>query len=45
MILRDHPGPAALPDGELTEAVVYGYGSDERFLRHLWRDLYGDAAA
>jgi hypothetical protein len=35
--------PSALPDDELTEAVAYDDGSDERFLRRLWRDLYGDA--
>jgi hypothetical protein len=31
-----------LPDDELFKAVDYGDGSDERFLRRLWRDLYGD---
>jgi hypothetical protein len=31
-----------LPDEELSEAVEYSDGSDERFLRRLWRDLYGD---
>jgi hypothetical protein len=34
--------PGALPDDELSEAVEYGDGSDERFLWRLWRDLYGD---
>lgn len=34
--------PSALPDEELSEAVEYSDGSDERFLRRLWRDLYGD---
>jgi len=34
--------PAALPDEELSEAVEYEDGSDERFLRRVWRDLYGD---
>ena len=32
----------ALPDKELSEAVEYDDGSDERFLRRVWRDLYGD---
>jgi hypothetical protein len=31
-----------LPDEELSEAVEYDDGSDERFLRRVWRDLYGD---
>ncbi|HLK77608.1 MAG TPA: hypothetical protein VKU77_28665 [Streptosporangiaceae bacterium] len=35
-----HPG--RLPDDELFKAVDYGDGSDERFLRRVWRDLYGD---
>jgi hypothetical protein len=34
--------PGRLPDDELFKAVDYGDGSDERFLRRLWRDLYGD---
>jgi hypothetical protein len=34
--------PARLPDDELFKAVDYGDGSDEKFLRRLWRDLYGD---
>jgi hypothetical protein len=34
--------PGALPDDELSEAVEYDDGGDERFLRRLWRDLYGD---
>jgi hypothetical protein len=33
--------PDELPDDELSEAVEYDDGSDERFLRRLWRDLYG----
>ena len=37
--------PARLPDDELFKAVDYGDGSDERFLRRLWRDLYGDEPA
>jgi hypothetical protein len=36
--------PSRLPDDELFKAVDYGDGSDERFLRRLWRDLYGDTA-
>ena len=35
-----HPGQ--LPDDELSEAVEYDDGSDEAFLRRLWRDLYGE---
>lgn len=34
--------PRQLPGNELSEAVEYDDGSDERFLRRLWRDLYGD---
>jgi hypothetical protein len=34
--------PGRLPDDELFMAVDYGDGSDEKFLRRLWRDLYGD---
>ena len=34
--------PDRLPDDELFKAVDYGDGSDERFLRRLWRDLYGE---
>jgi hypothetical protein len=34
--------PRQLPGDELFKAVDYGDGSDERFLRRLWRDLYGD---
>jgi hypothetical protein len=34
--------PGVLPDNELSEAVEYDDGSDERFLWRLWRDLYGD---
>lgn len=34
--------PHQLPGDELFKAVDYGDGSDERFLRRLWRDLYGD---
>jgi hypothetical protein len=37
--LRD---PSQLPDDELWESVEYSDGSDEAFLRRLWRDLYGD---
>ena len=35
-----HPGQ--LPDDELFNHVQYDDGSDEKFLRRLWRDLYGD---
>jgi hypothetical protein len=34
--------PRRLPDDELFRAVDYGDGSDEKFLRRLWWDLYGD---
>ncbi len=34
--------PSQLPEDELSEAVEYTDGSDEAFLRRLWRDLYGD---
>jgi hypothetical protein len=36
--------PGALPDDELSAAVEYDDGSDEKFLRRRWRDLYGDEA-
>jgi hypothetical protein len=34
--------PGLLPGDELFESVEYADGSDEAFLRRLWRDLYGD---
>ena len=34
--------PSQLPAGELDNAVEYDDGSDEKFLRRLWHDLYGD---
>jgi hypothetical protein len=34
--------PGLLPGDELCESVEYADGSDEAFLRRLWRDLYGD---
>jgi hypothetical protein len=34
--------PSQLPAGELDEAVEYDDGSDEKFLRRLWHDLYGN---
>jgi hypothetical protein len=34
--------PSQLPDDELSEAVEYSDGRDEKFLRRLWHDLYGD---
>jgi hypothetical protein len=34
--------PSQLPDDELSYAVQYDDGSPEKFLRRLWRDLYGD---
>jgi hypothetical protein len=37
--------PGTLPDDELSAAVEYEDGSDEKFLRRLWRDLYGDEPA
>lgn len=39
---RASADPGELPDDELSDAVEYNDGSDERFLRRLWRDLYGD---
>jgi hypothetical protein len=38
-------GPGRLPGDELFRAVDYGDGNDERFLRRLWHDLYGDEPA
>lgn len=37
--LRD---PSQLPEDALFSAAEYSDGSDEAFLRRLWRDLYGD---
>jgi len=34
--------PGQLPADELFDAVDYGDGSDEAFLRRLWHNLYGD---
>ncbi|HUC21618.1 MAG TPA: hypothetical protein VMA73_02835 [Streptosporangiaceae bacterium] len=34
--------PDQLPSDELFDHVQYDDGSDEAFLRRLWRDLYGD---
>ena len=34
--------PSQLPAGELDDAVEYDDGSDEKFLRRLWHNLYGD---
>ncbi|MFL6077410.1 MAG: hypothetical protein ACJ73S_28950 [Mycobacteriales bacterium] len=34
--------PSRVPEGALFRAACYDDGSDERFLRRLWRDLYGD---
>jgi hypothetical protein len=34
--------PSRLPDNELYREVQYDDGSADRFLRRLWRDLYGD---
>ncbi|WP_300607846.1 hypothetical protein, partial [Trebonia sp.] len=34
--------PDQLRDDELFSHVQYDDGSDEKFLRRLWRDLYGD---
>ena len=34
--------PGRLPGGELFHQVEYDDGSDETFLRRLWRDLYSD---
>ena len=37
--------PGRLPDNELFKAVQFSDGSNEAFLRRLWRDLYGDEPA
>jgi hypothetical protein len=37
--------PGRLPGDELFQAADYGDGSDARFLRRLWRDLYPDEPA
>ena len=37
--------PGQLPEGELDDAVEYSEESDEKFLRRVWRDLYGDEPA
>lgn len=34
--------PSKLPENALFTAAQYDDGSDEAFLRRLWRDLYGD---
>jgi hypothetical protein len=34
--------PSQLPGNELSAAVEYDDGSDQKFLHRLWRDLYGD---
>lgn len=34
--------PSRLPAGELDDAVEYDDGSDDKFLRRLWHDLYGE---
>lgn len=34
--------PDQLPGDELFDHVQYDDGSDDAFLRRLWRDLYGD---
>ncbi len=34
--------PGRLPDNELFRHVAYEDGSDEKFLRRLWQDLYGN---
>ena len=33
--------PGQLPRGELDNAAEYTDENDEKFLRRLWRDLYG----
>jgi hypothetical protein len=37
--------PGQLPDNELFKAVQFSDGSNEAFLRRLWRDLYGGEPA
>ena len=34
--------PSQVPEGALFRAAAFSDGSDEKFLRRLWRDLYGD---
>ena len=34
--------PGRLPGDELSDAVEFDHGSDVRFLRWLWHELYGD---
>jgi hypothetical protein len=34
--------PSQLPEDALFTAAQYDDGTDEAFLRRLWRDLYGD---
>ena len=34
--------PSQLPAGELDNAVEFNDATEEKFLGHLWRDLYGD---
>lgn len=34
--------PSRIPRGALFHAASYDDGSDEKFLRRLWHDLYGD---
>ena len=34
--------PSQLPTGELDNAVEFNDATEEKFLRRLWRDLYGD---
>jgi hypothetical protein len=36
--------PSQVPAGALSTAAQYDDGSDEKFLRRLWRDLYGGEA-
>ena len=36
--------PGQLPRGELDTAAEYSDENDEKFLRRLWRDLYGGEA-
>jgi len=37
--------PMQLPEGELDDAVEYNEESDEKFLRRVWRGLYGGEPA
>jgi hypothetical protein len=37
--------PSQVPEGAVFRAASYDDGSAEKFLKRLWRDLYGDEVA